>query len=715
MRLAILISLCFSFVIAFAQVPPTPQRPVTDSYFGTEVVDPWRWLEDSTSSEAQAWFIAQGAYARAQLDALPTRADFLKRVRELAASAPPELSLPREAGGSWFYTVSRPDEVVPKAYVRNGWTGKERLLVDPAAIEGTGARGSNALGALSPSPDGRLLLYGITSGGSEEEVLRVRDVASGNDLDEIIPRSRWAVTSWMPDGRSFLYLQLRELPDGAPAVDFFRNVSIRHHRLGRPTNEDPVVFSAAMVGADAMLLPESVDVYAAAGVMIARLGSGVEEKGRYYLTTISQLEAGTPVWREIFTLEDQVESLIVHGTSVYFLTRQSAPMGRIMRTPLDAPALANAEVVLPETAQNLVGMQAALDGLYVKAFREGAVGLKRIAWGAAAVDVTLPAGSSIWELAANPAQAGALLELGSWTSRAVVYRYSPSTDVIEDMGLRPLGPNDRLADYISETVMAVSHDGVKVPLSIIRPNSMPRDGSTQFIMFGYGSYGTTDEPVFIPEFRAWSDGIRATATCHVRGGGFYGEAWHLAGKKATKPNTWLDFIACAEYLTREGYTRPERLAVSGTSAGGILIGRAITERPELFAAALISVGLSDSLRAETTGNGPPNVPEFGSVGTEEGFRALHAMSPLHHVEKGVSYPAVLLSTGLNDPRVDPWQPGKMAAALQDATRSGKPILLRVDSEAGHASGGTTDRWQANLADMLSFVDAHTRGITAKGK
>jgi prolyl oligopeptidase len=310
------------------------------------------------------------------------------------------------------------------------------------------------------------------------------------------------------------------------------------------------------------------------------------------------------------------------------------------------------------------------------------------------------------QMLADPLRPGVLLKLDSWTSQGVSYRYNPSTDALEDLRLRPLGPDDRLEGYLAETVHVPSHDGVRVPLTIIRPQQLVRVGSTPFLMEGYGAYGITDSPFFFAEQRSWYEAGGAAATCHVRGGGYYGAPWHQAGQKSTKPNSWLDFIACAEHLVREGYTRPERLAVSGGSAGGILVGRAITERPDLFGVAVIAVGAMDAVRFETTPGGPPNVPEFGSVATEEGFRALLAMSPLHHVRSGTKYPAVLLTTGLNDPRVDPWLPGKMAAALQAASTSGRPVLLSVDEEEGHGLS-TEEQFRQYLADMFAFIMAET--------
>jgi prolyl oligopeptidase len=266
-----------------------------------------------------------------------------------------------------------------------------------------------------------------------------------------------------------------------------------------------------------------------------------------------------------------------------------------------------------------------------------------------------------------------------------------------------LGPFDAPEALESVEVKARSHDGEMIPLSIIYKRGIKLDGSNPTLLAGYGAYGISRDPGFNPALLAWYEKGGVYAVAHVRGGGEYGEDWYKAGYKLTKPNTWKDFIACAQYLIQNGYTSPARLAGTGGSAGGILIGRAITERPDLFGAAIIQVGCSDMLRMETTPNGVPNIPEFGSVKTQDGFKGLYEMSAYNHVSDGTKYPAVMLTTGINDPRVEPWQSAKMAARLQAATASGKPVLLRVDYEAGHGIGSTKKQGEELTVDMWAFL------------
>jgi prolyl oligopeptidase len=293
--------------------------------------------------------------------------------------------------------------------------------------------------------------------------------------------------------------------------------------------------------------------------------------------------------------------------------------------------------------------------------------------------------------------------MSSWARALRISAYDPQTRRIDDTKLQPLGPNDDPADITSEEVKVKSWDGVMVPLSIVYKRGLKMDGSNPALMRGYGAYGITLDPSFNPMFLAWLERGGVYAVAHPRGGGDYGDDWHLWGQKLTKPNTWRDFIACAEYLISHQFTSAAKLAGEGTSAGGITIGRSFAERPDLFAAALDRVGVSNALRAEFSPNGPPNIPEFGSVKTQWGFEDLYAMDAYVHVRNGVRYPAVLLTTGYNDPRVPSWQAGKMAARLQAATASGKPVLLRVEYAAGHGMGSTKTQIEDEFADEWSFL------------
>lgn len=707
MRYAFLGLACLSGIShrpLYAQHPPTPVRLVVDTLHGTPVRDPYRWLENLSSPEVQSWFRAQGAWARATLDALPGHAALLARVREIGAAASPTVSLPREAGGRWFYTMRRASDPVARGYVRDARTGEERLLVDPAAVAGSGAD-ANRLATFIPSPDGRLVLYGITSGGDEWVVLRVRDVATGRDVEGPFERNRWDETAWWdPGGRAFYYWQVRDPRPDAPPAERYVEVRVFRHVLGQDPRSDARLLDAAMVQQDPQLMP-AFEVGSDSSVALGVLSTGDDPYAAWYTASASDVRTGTPAWKPLFALADSVISVVPHGADLYLLTRKGTP--RVLRTRLAAPDLASAVTVMTGGDAILQAVSGALDGLYVQLFSNGVNRLTRIPWGGTPVAIELPPGTSIGEtfwsshVRVDARQSGALLLLSSGTAKTRPYRYNAVAGRLEALPLGTPGPYDTLDGFVTETLYAPSHDGVRVPLSIVRPSRLVRDGSMPVVLIGYGAYGITEGPSFGPD--PWYESGGAIADCHVRGSGYYGEEWHRSGQKATKPNSWLDFIACAEHLVREGYTSPKRLVAAGGSAGGITVGRAITERPDLFAAAVISNGLLDQVRDWTSPLRQGNVPEFGSAESEDGFRALLAMSSYHHVRSGVAYPAVMLRIGLSDIRVAPWHSAKMIAALQAAS-SAHPALLRVEESGGHDSGALpADALRRRRADELAFM------------
>jgi prolyl oligopeptidase len=367
------------------------------------------------------------------------------------------------------------------------------------------------------------------------------------------------------------------------------------------------------------------------------------------------------------------------------------------------PDIAHATAVVPTSERVITSLGVASDGLYVQDLDGGISRLRRIDFAQGAIKpVALPFEGSIGALVTDGRLPGALLRLESWTKSPLWYAYNPQQESLSDTQLVPASPVD-FSDIESVEVKAKSADGTMIPLSIVYKRGLVLDGSHPTWLEGYGAYGITIDPDFRPTRRAWLENGGILAFSHIRGGGEYGEDWHLAGQKLTKQNTIADFIACAEYLVAQKYTSPAHLAGEGTSAGGITIGGAITQRPDLFGAALIRVGESNALRSELMASGPANIPEFGTFKTQDGFKALFAMDAYQHVKDGTPYPAVLLTTGINDPRVAPWQAAKMTARLQAASSSNKPVLLRVDYDAGHGLGSTKSQRDAELADEEAFL------------
>jgi prolyl oligopeptidase len=431
--------------------------------------------------------------------------------------------------------------------------------------------------------------------------------------------------------------------------------------------------------------------------------AGVQRDVALYAAPLETVgKPGTP-WTRICDFPDRVTRFAVKGDEIYLLTYRDSNRFSILRTSLAAPDLKRAATVVAPSERVLVNLEAARDGLYFEA-RDGTVKrLMRLAWGAAApAEVRLPLEGAARILAGSADLDGVHFMHAAWTRAAQLYA-SDAAGSAANTGLQPLGPFDAPAGFVTTEVKVKSHDGALVPLSITHRRDVKLDGSNPTLLYGYGSYGFSEEPNFQVMRLAWLERGGVYAVANVRGSSVYGYDWYKAGYKSTKPNTWKDFIACAEFLIAQRYTSSARLGIQGGSAGGILVGRAMTERPDLFAAVVPVVGLLDAVRAETTANGVPNIPEFGTVAREDEFRALLAMSSYHHVKDATAYPAVLLLHGVNDPRVDYWHSSKMAARLMAASTSRKPILLNLDFEAGHGVGSTRLQRQKNTADTYAFL------------
>jgi prolyl oligopeptidase len=690
-----------------ADLPPVaPLRPVTDSYFGTEVVDNYRYLENLDDPEVQAWMKAQAQYTRTALDRLPGRAALLQRIHELNNTDVSRRGLIRR-GDRYFYRVFEPGAQQPKFYYRDGLQGQEHLLLDPSTL-GAGTTTHYALDFYTPSWDGRYVAYGISAGGSENSVLHVMEVSSGRTLDEAIDRSSNSVIAWRPDNRSFFYDRYAKLTPQLRADEMLYNARTYLHTIGTHVSGDgdTVVFGRGV--AAPLEVPEGqvtyIDLSPASTFALAVANHNDDNNpSTLYLAPLASVQDSRTPWHKIADVADGVTAFAMHGDQLYFLSQHDAPRFRLLRTSLAHPDIAHAEVVVPQGRGVLTDFDIAGDALYVRE-REGAVlRLLRVSFdGKSNRPVPLPFEGSLQGPVTDARQPGALFNIQGWVQSPRVFAYDPASDKTTDTGLIPPSSID-VSQLEAEEVFATSYDGTRIPLSIVHRKGLVLDGSHPTILTGYGSYGNSLDPAFSPIALGWLERGNVLAVAHVRGGGEYGEDWHLAGQKRTKLNTVFDFIACGQYLVDHHYTASKYLAGRGGSAGGITVGGALTWRPDLFGVILDFVGMSDSLRIELTPNGPPNIVEFGSVKTEQGFHDLYAMGAYFNVRDGVAYPAVLFTTGANDPRVPPWEMTKMAARVQAATGSGRPVLLRIDYDAGHGIGSTASQGESLTADSWAFA------------
>jgi prolyl oligopeptidase len=583
--------------------------------------------------------------------------------------------------GRIFYRKTIGGENVGKLYFREGWQGSEKLLFDPGSYKPGVV---TTVQGISPAWDGKHVVIGLSAGGAEWSELRVLDVSSGALLPDSIYPS-YGPLGWLKDNQSFFY-DAGKTSD-RKSLDIELNRKTRIHRLGAEVATDRDILSdeaSPEVGIAPKEIPaasidESYPEYITGSLQT------VQNEMRIYYAPVSELKQPKIRWGVLCQPSDNlVRSITFAGDSVYAVTHTGAPNYKTVRTSVKHPDWAHAETVIPEQADTLRSITKSKHYLLV-VYSDG-VACRLVKYELASgktSEVRLPTSGTLSVICPDWNSDHCLVFLTSWISPQRIFDFDPQHDTFVKSIFNSDVNYTGFDQLTSEEVQVPGHDGTMIPLSLIYRKGMPLDGSNCCILTGYGAYGITADPTLnIRNDDLALHGV-VYAIAHVRGGSEKGEAWYRAGFKTTKPNTWKDFISGAEYLIAKGYTSPAKLAGTGTSAGGILISRAVTERPDLFAAAVCNVGCANALRMEFSPNGPPNIPEFGTVKDPIECQALYEMDGVAHVQKGVKYPAVLGVGGWNDPRVEPWEPGKFIAALQAASTSGKPVLMKVNYDNGH--------------------------------
>jgi len=680
--------------------PPVARvEPVTEQFFGETIVDPYRWMENSKDPDWEPFMRGQAAYARRVLDAIPGRKRLSARIAQLSGDAVITRSV-QSCGGRIFYEKRPLGADNFKLYMRAGIQGAERVLIDPTLLKQDGTHVS--LDWWSVAPDGSHVVYGLSAAGSEDSVIQILVVATGEILPERITRTQYASPSWLPDSSGFFYNRLSGAQLGS--VDYYKDSVAWLHRLRTDAREDVKILARgqyAEVPGDPTDFPNIIADASSQYVLAGMIG-GVRRENPYYSARLSDVIAARAQWRRVCDIADEVVGVAFREDQLYLLTTKGAQNGKVLQTSLSDPGLGGAATTVPESDAVIENVSAARDALYVQDMNGGYGTFRRVQTDGHTTSIPTPFEGSILQFSTNTAEDGTYWIGTSWLVPFTVLHFDPATGQHSDTGISPQPPID-LKPYEAIRTSVTVRDGTKVPLSIVARKGLARDGRHPALVDAYGSYQIVSPPFFNARAIAFLEQGGVIATAHVRGGGEYGRRWWKAGQKLSKPNTWRDLIDCCEALIRDGWTTSSRLAIQGGSAGGITVGRALTERPALFAAVISNVGVSNTLRAEFSQNGPPNIAEFGTVKEREGFEALREMDSLHAVRDGVLYPAVLLTTGLKDPRVEPWQVAKMAARLQKATGSTNPVLLRVTFDAGHGLGSTRSQVDEQRADEYAFV------------
>jgi prolyl oligopeptidase len=689
-----------SGILAQAITPPAapPRRPVTETYFGTTVTDPYRYMENLDDTAVTNWIKAEGNYTRAFFASVPQRAAVLKQIAASSGSFD-FVEMIQEEGNRTFYEERTPGSDNFDLLVREA-DGTSRKLVDIAALRAAHGGRPYAINYYLATPDGAKVAVGISAGGSEDASVFVFDVASGKQVAPPLALAQFGILSWTDDGSKLFVNLLAAQTAGAPVTAKYINSRV----LVWDLKSDPVPLFGGSTSSRIAVAPEKIPALITrpgAGVAAAAIVNGVQNEVELWTTSAAAAASSAAPWVRLATTDDDITNFDLAGNQIYLLSHRGAPTFQVLTLRAGEPMSASTVLVAGRSDRLIEGIGTASDGLYIRT-RHGLYSeLSRVplAGGPEQV-ISLPFRGSIGEMFTDPRRPGATVVLESWVNPPTVLRYDPakSTVVSVKLGATPAGFDPtvfRLSD-----LSARAKDGTKVPLSYVESVGAKRPHLV--LLSAYGSYGMSSFAGFSPRaIIALKRGI-AIATCHVRGGGELGEAWRLGGKDANKPNTWRDLIACGDELVASGYTTKDKLFIVGGSAGGITMGRALEERPDLFAGVIDQVPAANPVRQEFSANGVPNIPEFGTVKTDTGFRNLLAMDSYLHVKTGMQYPAVLITTGLNDPRVVPWEPAKFAARLR-ASGTKAPVLLRVEEEAGHGVGSTKSQNDALYADMLTFI------------
>jgi prolyl oligopeptidase len=679
---------------ATERIPMTRKVDVVDDYHGTKVNDAYRWLEESDSSDVKAWTLEQNAHTRRVLDAIPHRDALRGQIRhllEVGVVSPPAISTTRSGARRYFHVKREGAQNQPVLYVRDGVGGGDRVLIDPAALS---ADGTTALDWWHPSHDGSLLAWGRSESGSEESTLYVRDVSTGQDLPDRIEGTRYASVAWLPDAKGFYYTRYPERGTVAPGDERYYS-RVYFHVIGNDPKLDPLVFGEGREKTDVMQVLGSPD----GRRLVVRVHQGWD-RSEVYVRDLSLHEKGK--WIAVAAGTAALFEPIVRNDKLYVLTNDGAPRYRLYAVDYAHVERPRWKEILPEGPDVLSDVEVIGRELVATYMHDAATRIERFSIeGKSLGAVQLP---TIGTAAVSGAWDGdeAFVQFTSYVTPHEVSRLDLKTGTTSPWD--KVGASFSALGVTVSRLYAKSRDGTSIPMFVVAKEGAPHNGATATVLYGYGGFNINMTPAFSARalLTVERGGIWVTAV--LRGGGEFGEAWHKAGMLSNKQNVFDDVIACAEQLIAEGITSPDKLAIMGGSNGGLLVAAAVTQRPELFRVGLSLVPLTDMLRYHRYRIGKLWVPEYGTSDDADQFKFLYAYSPYHRVRDATSYPSMLFTTAESDSRVDPMHARKMAARMQEAqVASDRPILLRVESKAGHGQGKPVTKLVDEMVDELGFM------------
>ena len=670
--------------------PVARKSDQTDDYHGVKVADPYRWLEDLDSAETRAWVEAQNKLTFSFLEAIPARTAIKDRLTKLWNYE--KYGIPNKEGNSYFYTRNSGLQNQAVLYTVTSLDGQPQMVLDPNTLS---ADGTVALSGTQVSPDGKLLAYSLSASGSDWQEWRVRDVETAKDLSDHLKWVKFSIVSWTRDGKGFFYSRYYEPKgDTLKATNYFQKVYF--HKLGTPQSEDVLVYER----------PDQKDWLFISSVtedgnyLIMTVYQGTDVKSRVYYKDLKSKDAGVVKLLDDF---DAAYNFIGNeGPRFWFQTDLQAPRGKVIEIDTSKPARNNWKVVVPESKETLQATSFVNNKFILNYLKDAYTQVKIYdVAGKLVNEVTFPGIGSAEGFAGKATDKETFYSFTGFTTPTTIYRYDMTTG--KSTIFRQPKVDFNPAVYETKQVFYTSKDGTKVPMFITHKKAVKLDGNNPTYLYGYGGFNVSLSPAFSVGNLVWMEMGGIYAQPNLRGGGEYGEEWHQAGMKLKKQNVFDDFIAAAQWLIDNKYTSTPKLAIGGGSNGGLLVGAAITQRPELFGAALPAVGVMDMLRFQKFTIGWAWVSDYGSSENPEEFKALYAYSPLHNIKPGTSYPPAMITTADHDDRVWPGHSFKFAAALQAAQAGPAPVLIRIETKAGHGAGKPTSKIIEDIADRFAFL------------
>ena len=677
--------------------PDAPRADVAEEYHGTRVTDPYRPLEDPDSEATRSWVEAQNELTLSYLEDIPSRDGIRARLSELWDYERTEI--PVMEGGRIFFRVNSGLQNQSVLYVAASAGSEPRVLLDPNALS---SDGTIALANFVPSPDGKLLLYALSDGGSDWRTWKVREVDTGRDLPDVVTRNKFGGADWAADGTGFYYSRFDRPPEGQELQAKNEPPDVCFHRLGTDESADVLIAARPKEPGRTHYFGLSED-RATMWIVGADIASDRNE------IHAQRLAAKTGVWSAsgapvplVSGFDARYAPLADEGGTLWVRTDLGAPRGRIVAIDVANPERSLWREIVPEAGEAIQGVDAVGERLIVQYLRDARSVVRLFELdGKPAGEVELAGIGTAAGFNGDRDDAETFYSFESFTRPTTIYRFDLARGKSELFRESPLRFEPQ--DYETKQVFVTSKDGTRVPMFLTHKRGVTRDGGNPTYLYGYGGFSVSITPSFSVPLLVWMEMGGVYAVPSLRGGGEYGESWHEAGTKLHKQNVFDDFIASAEWLIANEYTRPSRLAIAGGSNGGLLVGACLTQRPELFGAALPAVGVLDMLRYHKFTIGWAWAGDYGTADDPEQFKALYAYSPLHNVRSGTSYPATLVTTADHDDRVVPAHSYKFTAALQAAQTGPEPVLIRVDTRAGHGAGKPTTMRIEEAADRLAFL------------